>query len=348
MSERILWKVGELARRCGLTVRTLHHYDEIGLVRPSARSAAGYRLYDESDVARLHTVQALRQLGFGLARIGEMLQAGTLPARQLVAEQLRAVEEDIERARALRAQLRVLQQALDADAPPDAMQWLSALSLMAAWQRHFSVQELESVLRRWRRTRAAWQPMLDEVRAAMDAGHALESPPVQTLAQRWMDQAMAITGGDLALALRWARMNEQAPETARHQGLDPQALAFLGRAIELRLAALRRHLSEDDLRRMDTGLAAQWQALAQRASAAMAQSPQALSREEALQLVTDWDALSGRIARQDPALLERLQRAYRTEPLLLHGHVVTPALRAFVAGLRQRVQASAGLDPHVA
>lgn len=269
----MLWKVGELARRCGLTVRTLHHYDEIGLVRPSARSAAGYRLYDEQDVARLHAVQALRQLGFGLARIGEMLQAGTLPARQLVAEQLRAVEEDIERARALRAQLRVLQQALDADAPPDASQWLTALSLMAAWQRHFSVRELEPMLRRWRRTRTAWQPMLDEVRAAMHAGHALESPAVQALAQRWMDQAMSVTGGDLPLALRWARMNEQAPATARHQGLDPRALGFLGRAIELRLAALRRHLSEEDLRRMDTGLATQWQAMAERACAAMAQPP---------------------------------------------------------------------------
>jgi DNA-binding transcriptional MerR regulator len=45
-------KVGELAERAGLTVRTLHHYDSIGLLRPSARSDAGYRLYDRNDVAR--------------------------------------------------------------------------------------------------------------------------------------------------------------------------------------------------------------------------------------------------------------------------------------------------------
>jgi DNA-binding transcriptional MerR regulator len=51
-------KIGELARRTGLTVRTLHHYDAIGLLKPSARSDAGYRLYDRNDVARLHPAAA--------------------------------------------------------------------------------------------------------------------------------------------------------------------------------------------------------------------------------------------------------------------------------------------------
>ena len=49
-------KVGELARRTGLTVRTLHHYDEIGLLAPSQRSDSGYRLYSQADVQRLHAI----------------------------------------------------------------------------------------------------------------------------------------------------------------------------------------------------------------------------------------------------------------------------------------------------
>jgi DNA-binding transcriptional MerR regulator len=57
-------KVGELARRTGLTVRTLHHYDEIGLLNPSLHTEAGYRLYTAGDVARLQQVLSLRQLGF--------------------------------------------------------------------------------------------------------------------------------------------------------------------------------------------------------------------------------------------------------------------------------------------
>lgn len=45
-------KIGELAKRSGLTVRALHHYDSIGLLCPSARSEAGYRLYNRDDIAR--------------------------------------------------------------------------------------------------------------------------------------------------------------------------------------------------------------------------------------------------------------------------------------------------------
>src|SRR5437879_10892711 len=59
-------KVGELARRTGLTVRTLHHYDEIGLLRPSLHTEAGHRLYTAGDVARLQQVMSLRRLGFSL------------------------------------------------------------------------------------------------------------------------------------------------------------------------------------------------------------------------------------------------------------------------------------------
>jgi DNA-binding transcriptional MerR regulator len=67
--------VGELARLTGVTVRALHHYDEIGLVRPSQRTAAGYRLYADDDVLRLHQVLLFRELGLPLdeiaAAIGE-------------------------------------------------------------------------------------------------------------------------------------------------------------------------------------------------------------------------------------------------------------------------------------
>src|SRR6516162_10102944 len=62
-------KVGELARRTGLTVRTLHHYDAIGLLTPSLHTEAGYRLYTAGDVARLQQVLSLRQLGFSLDEI---------------------------------------------------------------------------------------------------------------------------------------------------------------------------------------------------------------------------------------------------------------------------------------
>jgi MerR family transcriptional regulator, thiopeptide resistance regulator len=73
-SQRDAWKVGALASATGLTVRALHYYDEIGLLTPSRRSAAGHRLYDASDVARLYRISLLRRLGFPLEQITSVLE----------------------------------------------------------------------------------------------------------------------------------------------------------------------------------------------------------------------------------------------------------------------------------
>lgn len=64
-----VWKVGELAEQTGLSVRTLHYYDEIGLLTPSQRTASGHRLYAPGDVIRLQQIKSLRQLGFPLEEI---------------------------------------------------------------------------------------------------------------------------------------------------------------------------------------------------------------------------------------------------------------------------------------
>ena len=65
--------MGRVAGLAGVTVRTLHHYDEIGLVRPSARTAAGYRAYSAGDVERLREVLAYRRLGFGLREVADLV-----------------------------------------------------------------------------------------------------------------------------------------------------------------------------------------------------------------------------------------------------------------------------------
>ncbi len=70
-------KVGELARVTGLTVRTLHHWEERGLVVPSARTASGHRVYDDGDVRGVYQVVALRELGLPLEAIGGLLSSGS-------------------------------------------------------------------------------------------------------------------------------------------------------------------------------------------------------------------------------------------------------------------------------
>ena len=69
------WTVGQVARTFGISVRTLHHYDEQGLVVPSGRTASGYRLYDHGDLERLSTVVGYRRLGFALVDVRDLLEA---------------------------------------------------------------------------------------------------------------------------------------------------------------------------------------------------------------------------------------------------------------------------------
>lgn len=81
------WSVGEVAETSGLTVRTLHHWDEIGLLSPEVRGAGGRREYSDADLGRLYVVLTLRQMGLDLESIRTCLDAGLDP-RRVLADQL--------------------------------------------------------------------------------------------------------------------------------------------------------------------------------------------------------------------------------------------------------------------
>src|SRR5689334_8409047 len=101
-------KVGQVARRTGLTVRTLHHYDAIGLLSPSAQTGSGHRLYTPDDVARLQQIVSLRQLGFSLEQIGKLLRQPDCSLTQVVELHLEAVKTQLDKAQQLCRQLEVL------------------------------------------------------------------------------------------------------------------------------------------------------------------------------------------------------------------------------------------------
>ncbi len=85
--------VGRVAASTHLTVRALHHYDAIGLVRPSHRSQAGYRLYTEQDLQRLQQVLVFRELGFGLDEVRTLIDAPPERRRDALLSQRAALLE---------------------------------------------------------------------------------------------------------------------------------------------------------------------------------------------------------------------------------------------------------------
>src|SRR3954468_16829309 len=93
--------VGEVAALTGVTVRTLHHYDRIGLLSPSERTAAGYRRYTPSDLDRLHRVLVYRELGFPLEEVATLLDDPDADPAAHLRRQHRLLRERLRRNHAL-------------------------------------------------------------------------------------------------------------------------------------------------------------------------------------------------------------------------------------------------------
>ena len=325
----MLLKVGELARRTGLTVRALHHYDSIGLLNPTGRSDSGYRLYSRDDVARLHGIQTLRRMGLSLADVMQLLDGGAVTLPALLSRQIGVLDQQIAQAQALRERLTVMQSILAGGGQPEIDDWLSSLSMMNTFEQYFSAGELKLVFERWKRCRSEWPPLLQAVRESMERGVPPDSPSVQPLARRWMDVSARWMDGDLALLQRWGSMLREHPGLPLPSGMDRALLDYINQAVQLRLAALARYIRADELQRLDNTLEPEWSTLGKRAERLIADGVPPHSAS-ARRLASDWQNLVDRFVRHDSALRDKLLAAYDNEPLLQAGAVFTPAVRHYV------------------
>jgi len=170
------WTVGELARLAGITVRALHHYDEIGLVRPSQRTAAGYRLYDERDVLRLQQVLVFRELGVTLDAIGAAID-GAADRQALLRKHRRELADKRTRidamVAAVDAALEVLEKMTTTMQPEDFKALFDGFNpedhedeARGRWGTSGAYQESA------RRTKPYGKPAWEAIRAESDAIHA--------------------------------------------------------------------------------------------------------------------------------------------------------------------------------
>jgi DNA-binding transcriptional MerR regulator len=100
------WKVGDLAKLTGLTVRTLRFYDQIGLFSPSGQTESGHRLYNEDDLSRLHQILSLKELGLSLEEIRSALTGGQISPLEVVGLQIERLQEQMRMQQKLLEQLR--------------------------------------------------------------------------------------------------------------------------------------------------------------------------------------------------------------------------------------------------
>jgi DNA-binding transcriptional MerR regulator len=238
-AERV-WKVGELAAEAGLTVRTLHHYDRIGLVHPAERTSTGHRLYTAGDVERLYQVLALRQLGLGLDQIGDLLEGAVAVSqvlsahRDYLAAQLAATQD----LHALVAALAATAESRS-DASADRFLELIRRTVMVddTFKEYFTEEQRTQLAQRREKlgdqhiqqAEAEWGELIPKVDAAIAAGMDPASPEAQKLAVRWMELLEGFHGGDAGLRDSLYRM--QAGEADRIEsefcGPSPAQIEFI-------------------------------------------------------------------------------------------------------------------------
>jgi len=106
--QKITWKIGALASKTGITVRTLHHYHQTGLLVPSEFTEAGHRLYTKSDIARLQQILSLKQMGLSLGEIHSFIEKPNYNPILVVQAQLDNITEQIKVKEKLRFELEQL------------------------------------------------------------------------------------------------------------------------------------------------------------------------------------------------------------------------------------------------
>jgi MerR family transcriptional regulator, thiopeptide resistance regulator len=123
-------KVGKLAAATGVTVRTLHYYEEIGLLVPCARSGGGHRLYSSADVERLYLISLLRRLGVPLAEIRRVLEDPAWSLRETMTRHLAELEQRLQATARLRGRLVELLSSLGSGDGPATHQLLDLMEAM--------------------------------------------------------------------------------------------------------------------------------------------------------------------------------------------------------------------------
>jgi len=206
--EKTAWKVGELAGRTGLSVRTLHHYDEIGLLSPCGRTGAGHRLYSAGDVLRLQRIRSLRALGLSLEEVRGCLEDPGFSARRVMELRVSGLKEEIRLRQELLRRLEAVVARLSADEEVPAEELVeTAMEMIEVSERtekYYTPEQLEGLERRRQavgeeRVRAAeveWAGLMEEVRREMEAGTDPANERVQRLAARWMGLVREFSGGD--------------------------------------------------------------------------------------------------------------------------------------------------------
>lgn len=330
-------KVGQLAKKVCLSVRTLHHYDEIGLLSPSVRTEAGHRLYNTKDISRLHRIQALKQLGLPLQKITEIIHNNSQPLPDIIAQQITQLDRELELAAQLKAKLIKLQENLRRSDDPDMASWLDALALMNVYEKYLTQEEIEELnshaIAVKQEIECDWPEMVKKLQTMMDQKIPAASEQATEFVIRWTEMLDRLVGHNPNLLLKVHSMSSET-EMQIQRGISPAMMEYLGEAMSaLHQKIFARYLTPEQMSLMAKNRQKNktaWPPLIaairqQMESGVNPESPQIRPLAEQWKNLFESTASGG-----DPEITENLRLAYEREPLLIQGTGLDQALFQFI------------------
>ncbi len=243
-----MYKVQQFATLAGVTARTLHHYDRLGLLRPQ-RSESGYRLYSIRDLERLEQIVALKFLGLPLKQIKTVLDRDTRDLSEILRSQRKALEEKRHRLdhaiRAIQDAERVVQPGKQTDAAVlkkiiEVIDMQDNIDFMKKYYNEEAQAKMAEKRAQWtpelqEQATKDWSDLFRDVEASL--GEDPAGAKAQALAARWRKLIEGFTGGDpdvsAGLNKVWAD-RQNWPETLQQQAkpfVNPKVSEFMGKAM---------------------------------------------------------------------------------------------------------------------
>ena len=236
-------KVGELAQRTGVSVRTLHYYEEVGLLEPASRTSAGHRLFGRREIERLQQIRSLVQLGLSLEEVKAFLGDPGFSPLAVLEMHIAHLDDAIEAQGRLRRRLADLARRLSSAEAVGVDDFLDAIKETTMFEKYYSPEQLEELAGRreamgpeaMEKAQDDWAELIALVKAEMEKGTDPATPEVRELAQRWQGLVDGFTQQDpeitRSLGNLWA--NEREKLEARHAGALPTAdmMAYIAKAL---------------------------------------------------------------------------------------------------------------------
>lgn len=248
MSEK-RYTSGEIAALAGLTIRTIQHYDNIGLLCSSGRTTGGRRYYVQSDLVRLEQIVFYRSLDFSLNQIKEQLlsRPGEHELLKMFKKQQLLLLQKMEDLHTSFATIDAMSKMIEAGKEPPLAVLLKFLGtlpgddifstapqmLTARQQEVLSPQfkDIESIQAFYHN----WKEILIEVVILLHENTLVESPAAQDLAKRWWDTLSSFTGGNMQLVQQLSELDLEKQMTTNNELMD-SANRFLGDAFDIFVA----------------------------------------------------------------------------------------------------------------